>query len=93
MSCGSHPQWMHDAADCPYCVAIKVCESMSSDAKAWKDKNGWHAICDATKDQIDGTEYGLVEVLIEIEYIMKAKLHWEIFEFGNGWGLRGYRAK
>lgn len=67
---------------------------MSSDAKVWQDKYGWHGICDAKpKEQFDGTDYDLSALIIEVEYEMGQKLHWEIFEFGNGLGLRGYRAK
>lgn len=66
---------------------------MSADAKIWQDEHGWHGICDATGEKYHGTNYELSWLIIEIEYEMKQKLHWEIFEFGNGLGLRGYRAK
>jgi hypothetical protein len=66
---------------------------MSSDAKVWKDEDGWHGICDAVSGQIDGTEYGLRYVISRIEMDMEVELNWEIFQFTNGLGLRGYRAK
>ena len=67
---------------------------MSSDAKIWKDENGWHGICDAVpNEQFNGTEYELREILVEIEQEMKTRLNWEIFKFTNGLGLRGYKAK
>ena len=24
MSCSTHPQWIHDSEDCPYCIATSV---------------------------------------------------------------------
>jgi hypothetical protein len=24
MSCGTHPQWYHDAADCPFCLVSRT---------------------------------------------------------------------
>lgn len=67
---------------------------MSADAKVWQDKEGWHGICDAVPgEQFNETNYGLVDILREIEGEMKQRLHWEIFQFGNGPGLRGYRSK
>lgn len=66
---------------------------MSSDAKVWQDEHGWHGICDASDVAIDGSQYDLYFVLGVVEHLMGQPLHWEIFEFGNGLGLRGYRAK
>lgn len=67
---------------------------MSADAKVWQDEDGsWYGICDGSEGQLTGTEYGLTSLLIEVEYIMKQHLHWEIFQFGDGLGLRGFRAK
>jgi hypothetical protein len=66
---------------------------MSSDAKVWQDASGWRGKCDACEDELEGTDYSLTDILIEIEDKMEQKLHWEIFEFGNGLGLSGYRAK
>ncbi len=66
---------------------------MSADAKVWKDNDGWHGICDAYNEQLDESEYGLTDLLIDIEDRMEMKLDWEIFQFTNGPGLRGYRAK
>lgn len=67
---------------------------MSSDAKVWKDKEGWHGICDSVpNEQFNEDEYGLRDILTEIEGEMKIRLNWEIFQFTNGLGLRGYRAK
>lgn len=67
---------------------------MSADAKVWKDKDGWHGIADFMDEQIDLTEYGLVDTLEHIEMQAGGRaLNWEIFEFKNGLGLRGYRAK
>ena len=66
---------------------------MSSDAKIWKDKEGWHGISDCGKEQIDVTEYELSDIIAYIEDEVEQQLNWEIFEFGNGLGLRGYRAK
>lgn len=66
---------------------------MSADAKVWQDENGWHGICDATKEEYGGSHYMLSEIIGLIEEEMRQKLHWEIFIFKNGLGLRGYRAK
>ena len=66
---------------------------MSSDAKVWKDKDGWHAISDFFDGELNGTEYELSLLLKEVESEAKVLLNWEIFEFTNGLGLRGYRAK
>lgn len=67
---------------------------MSSDAKIWQDKDGWHGICDDVPgEQFNETNYGLRDIIVEIEGEMKQSLHWEIFQFDNGLGLRGYRAK
>jgi hypothetical protein len=66
---------------------------MSSDAKVWQDKNGWHGICDATSKQLDGDDYDLKIIIEDIEDLMGQRLHWEIFQFTNGLGLRAYRAK
>lgn len=68
-------------------------KKMSSDAKIWKDEHGWHGICDNYQGQIHVTEYELRYLIIEIEEFMEQQLNWEIFQFGNGLGLRGYRAK
>ena len=66
---------------------------MSSDAKVWQDEDGWHGICDASAEQIDATNYELLSLIQEIENRMDQSLHWEIFSFKNGLGLRGYRAR
>ena len=66
---------------------------MSSDAKIWHDKDGWHGICDDSNHQVNDDDYSLNSVIGYIESVMGQRLHWEIFEFGNGLGLRGYRAK
>lgn len=66
---------------------------MSADAKVWKDDEGWHGIADFMEDQIDLSDYGLVDTLEHIEFEAGQDLNWEIFIFGNGPGLRGYRAK
>lgn len=67
---------------------------MSADAKVWKDEEGWHGICDIVpNEQFYETDYGLKDILIEIESKMETRLNWEIFQFTNGLGLRGYRAK
>lgn len=67
---------------------------MSADAKVWHDEMGWHGICDAFDGTIDGSHYDLTSILKGIEEeFMKQPLHWEIFQFKNGLGLRGYRAK
>ena len=66
---------------------------MSSDAKVWQDKDGWHGIADFMDEQIDMTDYDLVEILEHIERLARQSLHWEIFQFTNGPGLRGYRAR
>lgn len=66
---------------------------MSADAKVWKDENGWHGISDWIDHEIISSEYALTDILTEIEDKAKQVLNWEIFEFKNGLGLRGYRAK
>ena len=67
---------------------------MSADAKVWRDDRGyWHSISDFQKGEMVSSAYGLTELLIEIEHEAKQKLDWDIFEFGNGLGLRGYRAR
>jgi hypothetical protein len=66
---------------------------MSSDAKVWKDEDGWHGTSDLHTEQIDATEYDLSYIIDEIEAMFKQNLNWEIFKFENGLGLRGYRAK
>ena len=66
---------------------------MSADAKVWKDDKGWHGVADFIDGQIDMTEYGLVDILEYIESQVETHLNWEIFQFNNGLGLRGYRAR
>jgi hypothetical protein len=66
---------------------------MSADAKVWQDKDGWHGIADFIEGQIDVTDYELATLLADIELKARQELHWEIFQFANGPGLRGYRAK
>lgn len=66
---------------------------MSSDAKVWQDEDGWHGICDANNNRIDGTNYELKDIIEDIETVMGQSLYWEIFPFKNGLGLRAYRAK
>jgi hypothetical protein len=67
---------------------------MSSDAKVWKDKDGWHAVADFFKlEEIHTSDYELVQTLQYVEDEAGQSLNWEIFEFKNGLGLRGYRAK
>lgn len=67
---------------------------MSADAKVWKDDEGWHGIADFMEKQIDMSNYELVDVLKYVEEQAGYQaLHWEIFQFDNGPGLRGYRAK
>jgi hypothetical protein len=66
---------------------------MSSDAKVWKDESGWHGICDLPGDELDGTEYDLSYIIKLIEDRFGHTLNWEIFQFGDGLGLRGYEAK
>ena len=66
---------------------------MSSDAKVWKDKEGWHGISDWHDHELISHDYALSDIITEIEDKAKQQLNWEIFQFGNGLGLRGYRAK
>lgn len=92
MSCSFHPQWVHSSEDCPMCTTVKR-EPMSADAKVWKDDKGWHGIAEFTDNQIDMTAYGLTDMLEYIEEMAGRPLNWEIFEFKNGLGLIGYRAR
>lgn len=66
---------------------------MSADAKIWRDKDGWHGICDGSEVALDFGLYGLSEVILDIENEMKQKLDWDICHFANGLALRGYRAR
>lgn len=67
---------------------------MSADAKVWQDKDGWHGIADFMPNtQLNYTNYDLSELLEEIEVRAGQPLHWEIFQFDNGPGLRGFRAR
>lgn len=66
---------------------------MSSDAKVWKDTSGWHGISDWHDHEIVSSEYALTDILTEIEDKAGQPLDWDIFEFGNGLALRGYKAR
>lgn len=66
---------------------------MSSDAKVWKDKEGWHGISNWHIRELISHEYALTDILCEIEDKANQQLNWEIFTFENGLGLRGYIAK
>lgn len=66
---------------------------MSADAKVWQDKDGWHGVADFMEERLDMSDYDLVNILEQIEIMAKQELYWEIFQFSNGPGLRGYRAR
>lgn len=66
---------------------------MSSDAKIWRDKDGWHGISDWHDQPLDSHEYGLSDIIAEIELRAKQPLDWDIFEFDNGLALRGFLAR
>lgn len=66
---------------------------MSADAKIWKDNEGWHAVTNWHERTIHGSEYSLSDIITAIEDKAKQPLNWEIFEFSNGLGLRGFLAK
>lgn len=66
---------------------------LSADAKVWLDEEGWHGIADFMKDGIDLSYYDLTTVLRLIEEAAEQSLAWEIFQFDNGLGLRGYIAR
>jgi hypothetical protein len=66
---------------------------MSADAKVWQDHEGWHSISDWNEKQITGSHYQLSDIITQVEDSAGQSLYWEIFQFGNGFGLRGYRAK
>lgn len=66
---------------------------MSSNAKVWKDKEGWHGISDWHDKELISHDYALSDIIIAIEDQALQQLDWEIFEFKDGLGLRGYIAK
>jgi len=66
---------------------------MSADAKVWADDTGWwNGIHDGECRSSIRTHdaYALSHVLADIERCMHRQLRWEIFQFSNGPGLRGY---
>lgn len=61
MPCGTHPQWLHDAADCPHCQAIT--------RGVWRgyDHNGECLDCDEHADNHDeACPYWTIREQIEI---------------------------
>lgn len=67
---------------------------MSADAKVWPLEDGsgqWGAVHDGPC-KCGKHEYDLLSAtLLEVEECMGTEMKWEIFQFGNGPGLRGYR--
>lgn len=65
---------------------------MSADAKVWPDDDFfWGAVHDGPCKCGKHEPGMLSDMLREVEECMEGQLRWEIFQFGDGPGLRGYR--
>lgn len=74
---------------------------MSADAKAWTEDGAWDSwkgvhdgpcVCSTSLMVPHDQGANLSELLRDLEECVGRQLRWEIFEYGNGLGLRGYVA-